>query len=78
MTSIGILGAHGRMGRAISSAATSAGATIAGGIDRDGAVHGDHPTLAALAAASDVLSTSPHRTRSPRISPPRSTPAPRS
>jgi len=55
MTSIGILGVHGRMGRAIGNAAAGAGATIAGGIDREGQVHGDHATLAALAAASDVL-----------------------
>ncbi|WP_395611974.1 4-hydroxy-tetrahydrodipicolinate reductase [Allosphingosinicella sp.] len=55
MTSIGILGVHGRMGRAIGNAAVGAGATIAGGIDRDGGAHGDHQTLAALAAASDVL-----------------------
>ena len=55
MTSIGILGVHGRMGRAIGAAAAGAGATIAGGIDREGQVHGDHATLAALAAASDVL-----------------------
>ena len=55
MTSIGILGVHGRMGRAIANAAAGAGASIAGGIDRDGQVHGDHQTLAALAAASDVL-----------------------
>ena len=55
MTSIGILGVHGRMGRAIANAAAGAGASIAGGIDRDGAVHGDRQSLAALAAASDVL-----------------------
>jgi 4-hydroxy-tetrahydrodipicolinate reductase len=55
MTSIGRLGVHGRMGRAIANAAAGAGATIAGGIDRDGGVHGDHQTLAALAGASDVL-----------------------
>ncbi|HTU13531.1 MAG TPA: 4-hydroxy-tetrahydrodipicolinate reductase [Allosphingosinicella sp.] len=48
MTSIGILGARGRMGRAIAAAAEAAGAGIAGGIDRDGAP-------ADLAAASDVL-----------------------
>lgn len=55
MTSIGILGVHGRMGRAIAKAAAEAGATIAGGIDRAGDGHGDHATPAALAAASDVL-----------------------
>lgn len=55
MTSIGILGVRGRMGQAIANAAAGAGAGIAGGIDRDGQVHGGHATLAALAAASDVL-----------------------
>jgi 4-hydroxy-tetrahydrodipicolinate reductase len=55
MTSIGILGVRGRMGQAIANAAASAGATIAGGIGRDGSVHGDYPTIEALAAASDVL-----------------------
>lgn len=55
MTSIGILGVHGRMGRAIGNAAAAAGATIAGGIDRAGGMHGDHQTIAELAAASDVL-----------------------
>jgi 4-hydroxy-tetrahydrodipicolinate reductase len=51
MTSIGILGARGRMGRAIAEAAPDAGATIAGGTDRDAG----QEELAALAAASDVL-----------------------
>jgi 4-hydroxy-tetrahydrodipicolinate reductase len=55
MTSIGILGVHGRMGRAIADAAAEAGASLAGGIDRAGDVHGDHATPAELAAASDVL-----------------------
>jgi 4-hydroxy-tetrahydrodipicolinate reductase len=55
MTSIGILGVRGRMGQAIANAAASAGATIAGGIGRDGSVHGDYGTIEALAAASDVL-----------------------
>jgi 4-hydroxy-tetrahydrodipicolinate reductase len=55
MTAIGILGVRGRMGRAIGTAAAEAGATVAGGIDRDGFVHGDHATAAALAGASDVL-----------------------
>ena len=55
MTAIGILGVRGRMGRAIGNAAAEAGATIAGGIDRDGMVHGDHATPEMLAAASDVL-----------------------
>lgn len=43
------------MGRAIGNAAATLGATIAGGIDREGRVHGDHATPEALAAASDVL-----------------------
>src|SRR4051812_3102343 len=55
MTRIGILGVRGRMGRAIGNAAAEAGASIAGGISRDGAVHGDHATAEAFAAASDVL-----------------------
>ena len=49
MTSIGIVGSEGRMGRAIAQAiAAHAGAAPAGGID-----HGGDPS--ALAAASDVL-----------------------
>jgi len=55
MTRIGILGVTGRMGRAIGNAAASQGVSIAGGIDRDGGVHGDHATPRALAEASDVL-----------------------
>ena len=55
MTRIGILGVRGRMGQAITNQAAASGAAIAGGIDRDGFVHGDHATIAALAAASDVL-----------------------
>ncbi|HYD12301.1 MAG TPA: 4-hydroxy-tetrahydrodipicolinate reductase [Allosphingosinicella sp.] len=51
MTGIGILGANGRMGRAIADAAAGAGASIAGGVDRGGG----QDALAALAAASDVL-----------------------
>jgi 4-hydroxy-tetrahydrodipicolinate reductase len=54
MTRIGIVGVRGRMGRAIEAAAGQAGAVVSGGIDRDGMVSGDHPTLALLAAASDV------------------------
>jgi 4-hydroxy-tetrahydrodipicolinate reductase len=46
MTSIGILGSEGRMGRAI--AALAGPGTIAGGVDRDG-------DAGALAAKSDVL-----------------------
>jgi 4-hydroxy-tetrahydrodipicolinate reductase len=55
MTAIGILGVSGRMGRAIGNAAAMVGLPIAGGIDRQGGVHGDHADAAALAKASDVL-----------------------
>jgi 4-hydroxy-tetrahydrodipicolinate reductase len=55
MTSIGILGVSGRMGVAIGNAAAAAGIPIAGGIDRDGGVHGDHSDAASLARASGVL-----------------------
>ena len=55
MTAIGILGAQGRMGRAIGNEAVGLGAIIAGGIDREGAVHGPYADAPALAAASDVL-----------------------
>lgn len=55
MTKIGILGAKGRMGRAIALAADELGATISGGIDQEGAVHGAYASLAELASASDVL-----------------------
>lgn len=52
---IGIIGASGRMGRAIGNAAATQGATISGGINRAGAVHGDHTDAISLARASDVL-----------------------
>ncbi|QCB39492.1 4-hydroxy-tetrahydrodipicolinate reductase [Sphingobium sp. PAMC28499] len=60
MTSIGIFGAAGRMGRAIAQAAAEAGLTVAGGTDRDGsgelapgvAITSDPQ---ALAQAADVL-----------------------
>ena len=55
MTVIGILGANGRMGRAIADVAPGLGGTIAGGVDLQGAVHGTHTDAASLAAASDVL-----------------------
>jgi 4-hydroxy-tetrahydrodipicolinate reductase len=55
MTAIGILGVSGRMGRAIGNAAATVSVPIAGGIDREGGVHGDHADAAALAKASDVL-----------------------
>ena len=53
--SIGILGAAGRMGRAISNAASVAGIAVAGEIGRQGAIEGPHADLASLAAACDVL-----------------------
>jgi len=43
------------MGRAIGDAAATQGAAIAGGINRQGAVHGDHPDAPSLARGSDVL-----------------------
>jgi len=52
---IGIIGAAGRMGRAIGNAAATQGAIVSGGINRQGAVHGDHPDAGSLARASDVL-----------------------
>lgn len=55
MTSIGVLGALGRMGQQILEAAPDFGAEIAGGVDISGAVRGAHPTASALAQASDVL-----------------------
>ncbi len=55
MTVIGILGANGRMGRAIALAAPDLGASLAGGVDMGGAVFGDFADAAALAKASDVL-----------------------
>lgn len=53
--SIGILGASGRMGRAIAEAAAAGGAALAGGVGRLGAVFGGHGDAAALARAADVL-----------------------
>lgn len=55
MTKIGILGAKGRMGRSIANAAAEADATISGGIDQEGAVHGAYASARELAQASDVL-----------------------
>jgi 4-hydroxy-tetrahydrodipicolinate reductase len=52
---IGIIGVTGRMGRAIGNAAATQGAIISGGINRQGAVHGDHGDAVSLARASDVL-----------------------
>jgi 4-hydroxy-tetrahydrodipicolinate reductase len=48
MTRIGIIGNAGRMGQALATAITDAGASLAGGIDKGGDV-------GALAVASDVL-----------------------
>jgi len=48
MTSIGIIGSEGRMGKALASAIEAAGCTLAGGVDRGGDV-------AALAAKSEAL-----------------------
>jgi len=47
-TRIGIIGSAGRMGQAIAAAIADAGATLSGGVDKDGDV-------ADLAAQSDVL-----------------------
>lgn len=55
MKGIGILGAAGRMGRAIVTVAEGAGVPVAGGVDRDGTVIGDCASAAALASACDVL-----------------------
>ena len=55
MSGIGILGVTGRMGRAIANVAAAQDVAIAGGIDRNGEVHGDHPDAPALAKAADVL-----------------------
>src|SRR5260370_1306496 len=53
--SIGLLGATGRMGRAIAAAADGAQAVVVGGIGREGMIEGSHADLASLAAACDVL-----------------------
>lgn len=55
MTRIGILGAGGRMGKAIADAAKVANVSVAGGVGRSGAVIGEYGTAAELAAVSDVL-----------------------
>lgn len=55
MARIGILGILGRMGQAIEAVAAQSGATVAGGIDRDGPSLGEHGDAAALAGACDVL-----------------------
>ncbi len=51
MTSIGIFGAAGRMGRAIAQAAAEAGLTVAGGTDR----HGSGELAPGVAITSDPL-----------------------
>jgi 4-hydroxy-tetrahydrodipicolinate reductase len=53
--SIGLLGATGRMGRAIAAAAGGAHTIVVGGIGREGVIEGSHADLASLAAACDVL-----------------------
>jgi 4-hydroxy-tetrahydrodipicolinate reductase len=55
MTTIGILGAAGRMGRAIADAAPTMGVALAGGLDREGAVFGPFSGAAELAVGTDVL-----------------------
>ncbi|WP_136161650.1 4-hydroxy-tetrahydrodipicolinate reductase [Sphingomonas flavalba] len=55
MTGIGILGAAGRMGRAITAVAAEKGVSVAGGVDRGEAIVGPHADAAALARASAVL-----------------------
>jgi 4-hydroxy-tetrahydrodipicolinate reductase len=55
MTTIGILGALGRMGQEIAAAVPELGASVAGGIDKGGAAQGPYDTAAALAQGSDVL-----------------------
>ena len=52
---IGIIGATGRMGRAIAEEAVARGVVIAGGINRAGAILGDHGDAPSLAQAADVL-----------------------
>jgi len=52
---IGIIGATGRMGRAIAEVAVAQGIAIAGGINRAGAVLGEYDDAASLAQGSDVL-----------------------
>jgi 4-hydroxy-tetrahydrodipicolinate reductase len=55
-TRIGVAGLAGRMGRLLAEEIVAGGATLTGGIDRPGAdTPGLLPTIAALAAASDVV-----------------------
>ena len=55
MTSIGILGAGGRMGQAIAAEAAALGLPVAGGIDRAGPVMGAYETVTDLAGGCEVL-----------------------
>ncbi len=55
MVRIGILGVRGRMGQAVAAAAPDAGATVAGGVDRDGFALNHLGDPSALAGACDVL-----------------------
>jgi len=52
---IGIIGATGRMGRAIAEEAVAQGVAIAGGINRAGAILGEYADAPSLAQAADVL-----------------------
>jgi len=52
---IGIIGATGRMGRAIAEEAVAQGVAIAGGISRAGAILGEYGDPPSLAQAADVL-----------------------
>lgn len=52
---IGVLGAAGRMGRAIADVAPGMGVELAGGVDRGGAVFGPFEDAAQLALGTDVL-----------------------
>ena len=50
-----MLGAAGRMGRAIREAADAMQVPLTGGVDQDGAVFGDFADVAELALATDIL-----------------------
>lgn len=52
---IGLLGAAGRMGRAIADTAAGRDVIVAGGLGSTGSVFGDHADLRALSTACDVL-----------------------
>lgn len=55
MIKIGVLGAAGRMGRAIAAAAEAMQVPLAGGVDRDGAVFGPFADVSELALGTDVM-----------------------